>query len=195
MALSPIRNRKFYKCLKAISLYFRRPMRAIHHKVRLGVLGLIDFFYPLFKKFMPLQTYRYAACGGGNTLLNIFIFFFTHNFILKNQVVHFGSLAISSHIAAFLIAFCITFPIGFYLSMYVVFQGSYLRRRIQFIRYFLVAVVCIVLNYIFLKLFVDYLGWYPTPSLILTTAIVVTFSYLSQKHFSFKQEKLEIHLK
>lgn len=170
-------------------------MRAVHHKIRLGILGLIDFFYPPFKRFMPLQTYRYAACGGSNTLFNIFIFFITHNFILKNQVLHLGSIAISSHIAAFLFAFCITFPIGFYLSMYVVFQGSYLRRRIQFIRYFMIAMICIFLNYIFLKLFVDYLGWYPTPSLVLTTGIVVSFSYLSQKHFSFKKEKLEIHLK
>ena len=170
-------------------------MRWIHHRIRLAILSLIDFFYPLFKRFMPLQTYRYAACGGGNTAFNILIFFVVHNFVLKNQVLHLGPIAISSHIASFLIAFCITFPIGFYLSMYVVFQGSYLRRRIQFVRYFLVAMACIVLNYVFLKLFVDYLNWYPTPSLIVTTAIVVTFSYLSQKHFSFKKEKLEIHLK
>lgn len=144
---------------------------------------------------MPLQTYRYAACGGGNTALNILIFFITYNFIFKKTVLHLGPIAISAHIASFLVAFCITFPIGFYLSMYVVFQGSYLRRRIQFIRYFLVALACIFLNYFFLKLFVDFLGWYPTPSLILTTVIVVAFSYLSQKHFSFKRERLQIRLK
>lgn len=170
-------------------------MRIIHHRIRSSIFKLIDFFYPVFRRFMHLQTYRYAACGGGNTALNILIFFLTHNFILKNQLLHLGPVAISSHIASFLIAFCITFPIGFYLSMYVVFQGSYLRRRIQFIRYFMVALACILLNYVFLKLFVDHFGWYPTPSLILTTVIVVTFSYLSQKHFSFKKEKLEIHLK
>lgn len=164
-------------------------MRKMHHYIRRGVLGLVDFFYPVFRKFMPLQTYRYAACGGGNTALNIFIFFFAHNFILQNRVVDLGFVAISSHIAAFIIAFCITFPIGFYLSMYVVFQGSFLRRRVQFIRYFMVAMACIGLNYLFLKLFVDYLGWYPTPSMILNTAIVVTFSYVAQKYFSFRSGK------
>jgi putative flippase GtrA len=110
-------------------------------------------------------------------------------------VLHIGSIAISSHVAAFFIAFCITFPIGFYLSMFVVFQGSYLRKRIQLVRYFAVALVCIFLNYVLLKLFVDSWGWYPTPSLMLTALIVITFSYLSQKHFSFKKEKLEIDLK
>lgn len=170
-------------------------MKALHRKIRKGILGLVDFFYPLFRRFMPLQTYRYAACGGSNTALNILIFFITHNFILQNKILHIGSVAISSHVASFLIAFCITFPIGFYLSMYVVFQGSYLRRRIQLIRYFAVAVICIFLNYVLLKLFVDAWGWYPTPSLMLTTVAVVMFSYISQKHFSFKQEKLDIHLK
>ena len=169
-------------------------MKTVHRKVRRGILSVIDFFHPLFKSIMPLQTYRYAACGGSNTLLNIFIFFIAHNFIFQKQVWHIGSIAISSHIAAFIVAFCITFPIGFYLSMYVVFQGSYLRRRIQLLRYFLVAMGCILLNYIFLKLFVDVLGWYPTPSMILTTAIVIAFSYFSQKNFSFKNEKLEVNL-
>ncbi|MEI6947655.1 GtrA family protein [Paraflavisolibacter sp. H34] len=161
-------------------------MRKIHHQTRLGILALVDFFYPLFRKFMPLQTYRYAACGGGNTALNILIFSAAHNFLFKNQVFHLGAFALSPHIAAFVLAFCITFPTGFYLSMFVVFQGSYLRRRVQFLRYFLVVIACVIFNYTFLKLFVDIMGWYPTPSMILTTCFVVVFSYLAQRFFSFR---------
>jgi putative flippase GtrA len=167
-------------------------MQRIHHQIRKGILGIVDFFYPVFRKFMPLQTYRYAACGGGNTALNILIFFLAHNFIFQNQVIELGFFAVSSHIAAFILAFCITFPIGFYLSMYVVFHGSFLRRRIQFIRYFMVAMACIAQNYFFLKIFVDVFGWYPTPSMILTTALVVTFSYVAQKYFSFRSQKIEV---
>lgn len=171
---------------------FSQTMRRIHHQVRKGILGLVDFFFPVFRKFMPLQTFRYAACGGGNTALNILIFFLAHNFLLKNQLIDLGFFAISSHIAAFIIAFCITFPIGFYLSMYVVFHGSFLRRRVQFIRYFMVAMACIAMNYVLLKLFVDLFGWYPTPSMILNTAIVVSFSYIAQKYFSFRTQKLKV---
>ena len=164
-------------------------MKLLHQKIRAGILGLVDFFYPLFARFMPLQTYRYAACGGGNTALNIFLFFITHNFILHNKILYVGSIAISSHIASFLIAFCITFPIGFYLSMYVVFQGSYLKRRVQLFRYFIVIMGCMLINYICLKIFVEYLGWYPTPSQLITTGIVILFNYFFQRHFSFKVEK------
>lgn len=136
---------------------------------------------------MSLQMYRYAACGGGNTLLNILIYFISYNYILKKQILDLGFIAFKPHIAAFIIAFCITFPIGFYLSMYVVFHGSFLRRRIQLIRYLSVALVCILLNYVLIKFFVEKLKWYPTPSLIITAVIVIFFSYISQRNFSFKK--------
>ncbi|MGI8598692.1 MAG: GtrA family protein [Chitinophagaceae bacterium] len=135
---------------------------------------------------MTLQLYRYAACGGGNTAFNIFLYFISYNYILNKNILDLGFFAFKPHIAAFLMAFVITFPIGFYLSMYVVFQGSYLRRRIQLLRYFMIAMVCIILNYVLLRIFVEQFGWYPTPSLVVTAGIVILFSYLSQRHFSFR---------
>jgi putative flippase GtrA len=167
-------------------------MRKAHHKIRSFIFGFLDIFYPLFRKFMPLQTFHYAACGGSNTLLSLFLYGFSYNFIFKRQIVHLGFIALQPYIAALFVAFLITFPMGFYLSMYVVFQGSYLRRRVQLLRYFLVVISCMIINYLFLKLFVGVLGWYPTPSQILTTAIVICFSYLSQRHFSFKKERKDV---
>lgn len=164
-------------------------MRSLHHYTRNTILSVVDFFYPLFKKFMPLQTFRYAACGGGNTLFNILLFYIFHNYVYDKQIVDLGFYALEPYTAAFLSAFVITFPIGFYLSMYVVFPGATLRRRVQLFRYFLVVIGCIILNYIFLKIFVEVFGWYPTPSLMLTAVIVVGFSYLSQRHFSFSQKE------
>jgi putative flippase GtrA len=162
-------------------------MKRVHRKVRGFLLRFIDLFYPMFRKVMTLQMYRYAACGGGNTALNILIYFVTYNYILQKDLLHVGPLTFSPHIAAFLIAFCITFPIGFYLSMFVVFQGSYLRRRVQLLRYFLVALACVILNYVLLKFFVEQMGLYPTPSLMVTAGFVILFSYLSQRHFSFRK--------
>jgi putative flippase GtrA len=50
----------------------------------------------------------------------------------------------------------------------------------------MVVTGCLVLNYVFLKIFVDVWGWYPTPSKIITTFFVIAFSYISQKNFTFK---------
>lgn len=165
-------------------------MRKVHHKIRNTIFSVLDIFYPLFRKFMPLQTYHYAACGGGNTVFGLVIYFFAYNYILKKQVLDLGFMAFTPHIAALFISFLFTFPIGFYLSMFVVFQGSYLRRRVQLFRYFLVVLGCMFINYVCLKVFVEMLHWYPTPSQVLSTGIVILFSYFTQRHFSFKAGKV-----
>ena len=168
-------------------------MLKIHNYLRSTILNVVDFFYPMFKKILPQQTYRYAACGGFNTILDITLFFVSYNYILHKESVYFNSLnlTVSPHIGAFLIGFCVTFPIGFYMSRYVVFQQTETRKTTQLTKYFIVVMFCLILNYGFLKLFVDVFGWYPTPSKVLTTVFVVLFSYVSQKNFTFKNETEE----
>lgn len=150
------------------------------------IIALLDFVYTPFQKFIDRQTFRYVACGGGNTLLDILIYFVTYNFILKKEIVHTPFVSISPYIASFIISFFVTFPIGFLLMRNIVFTGSTLRGRIQLIRYFAMVVVCVILNYIFIKLFVEQFGFYPTIAKVVTTIIVVCFSYLTQRHFTFK---------
>lgn len=156
-------------------------------RVKDRIIRFIDYFYPLFKRFMPLQTYRYAVCGGSNTLLDIFIYYISYNFILKKEILDLGFYAIKPHVAAIFIAFLVSFPTGFFLNRYIVFPGSELKGRVQLFRYLMLVVVCILLNYVFIKLFVEVCGFYPTISKILTTVIVVSFSYVTQKKFTFKQ--------
>ena len=149
--------------------------------------AVIDFFYPFFRRFMPLQTFKYAACGGGNTLLDILLFAVSYNFLYKDKIIPTPiGISISGPIAAFLTSFAITFPLGFYMSRTIVFPGSTLRGRIQLFRYSLLVISCIALNYIFIKLFVEQCHLYPTVSKILTTVIVVAFSFITQKNFTFK---------
>lgn len=138
---------------------------------------------------MPIRTFRYAACGGGNMLLDIFIYYISYNFILQKQILDVGFIAFKPHIAALWIAFCVSFPVGFLLSKYVVFTTSELRGRVQLFRYLLIVAVNLVLNYVFLKVMVEYMSFYPTIARIFTTCIIVTFSFLSQKHFTFKERK------
>jgi putative flippase GtrA len=138
---------------------------------------------------MPVQTFRYAACGGANTFLDIFIYFISYNYIFQKQVFQLGAIAFKPHIAAFIMSFLISFPTGFLLMRHVVFTDSVLHRRVQLFRYFMLVVVCIVLNYVFIKMFVERFHIYPTIAKIMTTAIVVLFSYLTQKNYTFKAQK------
>jgi putative flippase GtrA len=150
------------------------------------IISFIDFFYPPFSKLMPVQTFRYAACGGSNTLLDIFVYFISFNFILHKQDLNLGFIVFKPHIASIMISFLITFPTGFFLNSKIVFSESTLHRRVQLFRYFVLVMICLLLNYIFIKLFVEQFHIYPTVAKMLTTIIVVTFSYVTQKNFTFK---------
>ncbi|MRG48232.1 GtrA family protein [Chitinophaga sp. SYP-B3965] len=150
------------------------------------ILDILAYFHKPFAKMMPFQTFRYLVCGGGNTAMDIFLYFISFNFILHQQMVHLPFFTISPHIAAFLMAFVITFPTGFLLNKYIVFSESNLRGRVQLIRYLLLVGICFLFNVVFIKLFVDYCHFYPTIAKILTTILVVCFSYITQKKFTFK---------
>jgi putative flippase GtrA len=162
--------------------------------MRQFIRQIIDFFYRPFAKLMPLQTFRYLACGGGNTMLDIFLYFIMYNFVLHKQAVHLPFLTITPHIAALFMSLAITFPTGFFLSKYIVFSESNLRGRTQLFRYFMLVSACILLNYVFMKLFVGYFHIYPTISKIFTTFFVVCFSYLTQKKFTFKVKPEKLNL-
>lgn len=150
------------------------------------IIRVVDSFYFPFLRRIPLEVFRYGVTGGANTLFDIFLYFIFYNYLLKQQILDLGFVAISPHIAAFLLVFPITFSTGFILAKYVTFTASELGGRIQLFRYGLIVLFSILLNYIFLKFFVEYVGFSAILAKVLTTIIVVVFSYVSQRYFSFK---------
>lgn len=159
--------------------------------VKKWITGFIDFFYPPFSKLMPPQTFRYAVCGGTTTMLDIVMYYISYHFILHERFVNLGIVTISPYILSFLMSFSISFPTGYLLNKNIVFPNSILLGRVQLFRYFLLVLICLGLNYIFIKLFVEQFHLYATVAKILTTVIVVSFSYLTQKNFTFKTEPVK----
>jgi len=162
-------------------------MRQHFYSVRDFILPIIDFFYPPFKKLMPIQTFRYAVSGGGNTFLGLLAYYITYTFILQHRDFHFGFYGFKSHVAALFVSFCVTFVVGFFLMKYVVFDDSKIRGRVQMFRYLVVCLFNLVLNYILLKVAVEMWHIYPVFAQIGTTIIVILFSYVAQRHFTFKK--------
>ncbi len=153
------------------------------------IIAFIDFFYPPFRKLMPEQTFRYAACGGANTVLAILVFNFSHYFIFKEDNVDIGFIVLKSYNAALFISFCLSFTTGFLLMKFVVFVDSNLRGRIQLFRYLVAYLVNLALSYFLMKIFVEYAALDAVVAQLITTVVVIAISYLSQKHFSFKVKK------
>jgi putative flippase GtrA len=161
-------------------------MRRHIHTARDFILPIIDFFYPPFRRIMNLQTFRYAVSGGGNLLLGFMIYFISYKYIFYENDFHFSFYAFKAHIAALFISFLVTFPVGFFMSKYVVFSDSNLKGRIQLFRYFMICMFNLVLNYLFLKIFVEVFHIYAVLAQVFTISIVVVFSYIAQRNFSFK---------
>ena len=161
-------------------------MRRHIHSARDFILPIIDFFYPPFRKLMNLQTFRYAASGGGNMLLGFTTYYISYKYLFLEKDFDPGFLAFKGHVAALIVSFIITFPVGFFMSKYVVFGDSKMKGRIQLFRYFMICLFNLALNYILLKVFVEQFHIYPVIAQVVTTFIVVVFSYIAQRNFSFK---------
>lgn len=157
------------------------------------ITRIIDFFYPPFRKVMSEQLFRYAACGGGNLVLDWILYFLIYNFVIGHDLVYINlspityNLCLTPHIATLCIVFPITLLTGFWLNKYVTFRESSLRGSRQLVRYILIVAVNLLINYLGLKLCVEVWGWYPTPSKIAITLLTVCISFFGQKYYSFRK--------
>ncbi len=135
---------------------------------------------------MPEQTYRYAVCGGTNTLLSIAVFNIFFKQVFHEQNVHLGLLVLKAYNAALFISFCISFIVGFILLKYLVFVDSNLKGRIQLFRYLMSYLLNLGIMYVLMKVFVEFLHIDPKNAQLINTVIVVAISYASQKYFTFR---------
>ena len=163
------------------------------------ITKIIDFFYHPFEKWMSRQLFRYAACGGGNMVLDWILYFLVFHVVVGKEIVtltfnvggYAYAQAITPHIATLCIVFPITLLTGFWLQKYVTFTQSELNSWRQLGRYIVIVGVNLAINYFGLKLCVEHFGWYPTPSKMIITIVTVVVSYLGQKYYTFRIQKKE----
>lgn len=130
-------------------------------------------------------------CGGGNMVLDWILYFIIYNFVIGHELITINSsfinssLTITPHIASLCIVFPITLLTGFWLNKHITFTQSDLRTVKQLVRYCLIVMVNLAINYFGLKLCVEVWGWYPTPSKMVITVVTVIISFLCQKYYTF----------
>ncbi|MDR1814311.1 MAG: GtrA family protein [Tannerella sp.] len=156
--------------------------------VKSGILiqKAIDFTYPPFRKFMTPELYRYGVCGTANVLVDWILYFLVYNYGVQHRYFDMGLFVISPHILTLIIIFPVSTFSGFLLQKYVTFTASDLRGRTQLMRYFMVVGGNLLINYVGLKILVEHLHFYPTPSKMTVTILTIIFSYIGQKKFTFR---------
>lgn len=134
------------------------------------------------------EIFGYGFCGALNMSLDIVWYFLIYHFIVAEQFIDLGVVVISPHISTLFVVFPITFFTGFWLNRNVAFRVAEYRTRRQLIRYALSVVGSIVINYVCMKVFVEALQIWPTPSKMITTAVSVIYSYIAARYFTFVRE-------
>ncbi len=152
------------------------------------ITRIIDAVYitPV-NRIVSREFFRYAVCGATNMTLDALWYFLIYHFIIAKQFIDLGFVVVSPHISSLIIVFPITFFTGFWLNRNVAFVATQYKTRRQLMRYALSVVGSIVLNYVCMKLFVESLGIWPTPSKLLTTIISVGYSFLAAKYYTFRK--------
>ncbi len=159
----------------------------MHKKLSTHITRLIDLLYirPL-QKLLPLQTWRYAVCGGLNLVINWLLYALLYDVVLGFDYFDLGPVYISRHIAALCITFPVTLLTGYWLQSRISFASPRLNDRVSLVRYVVSTLGSLAINYVCLKLFVELCGVYAPVAQMLTSLITVVYSYLVQKHWTFR---------
>lgn len=151
------------------------------------LIRIVDWLYIApFKRLVSRDIFAYGLCGGANMALDTLWYFVIYHYIVAERFIDLGFIVVSPHIASLIVVFPITFFTGFWLNRNVAFRATEYKTRGQLIRYALSVLGSIALNYLCMKLFVEHLYIWPTPSKMLTTAVSVVYSFLAAKYFTFR---------
>ncbi len=148
---------------------------------------IIDWFYikPVAAR-IPRQTFRYAVSGALNLVVGWVLVYLSNRYIVRGRFVDLGFMVMAPQTAVLCTVVPFTLALGFYLNRNVAFTRSPLRTRTQLMRYLLSWAGSVALNYVLLKFFVEVCGFWLTPSQMLATVIILGYSYLMQKYFTFR---------
>lgn len=141
------------------------------------------------KRLVGRDIFAYGLCGGANMALDTLWYFVIYHYIVAERFIDLGVVVVSPHIASLIVVFPITFFTGFWLNRNIAFRATEYKTRGQLIRYGFSVVGSIALNYVCMKLFVEHLHIWPTPSKMLTTAVSVVYSFLAAKYFTFRPRR------
>ena len=141
----------------------------------------------MIKKILNQSIFRYGVAAFIATSVDVMVYFLTFNYALKKADWHFmPSMVISAPTISLAISYSCGLITNFTITKFFVFPGSDLRTRHQLIRYVLVAIVVLGLNYAIMSFLIKILGWFPTISRAVAAVTAGFASFAAHRVFSFR---------
>lgn len=143
----------------------------------------------MVNRLLRHKLIRYGISSAIATSADVLIYFITFNFILKKHDVFLNELVISAPTVSLAISYTCGLLTNFTITKYFVFTESDLRGHHQLMRYVMVAVLILILNYGFMSFMIKGLLWYPTISRAVSAVVIGFASFAIHKVFSFRVNK------
>ncbi len=146
----------------------------------------------MIKKVFQFKLIRYGMAAAIATCVDVTVYFIAFNYIFKKQDFHMlDFLVVGAPTVSLVLSYSCGLVTNFTITKYFVFTESDLRGHHQLMRYVMVAVLILFLNYGFMSFLIKTMEWFPTIARA-TSAVVIGFlSFAIHKVFSFKVSKEE----
>ncbi|MFM7903222.1 MAG: GtrA family protein, partial [Bacteroidota bacterium] len=109
------------------------------------------------------KVVRYFFSAGTATVVDVSVYFTTYNYILRKTDIPFvGPFVLTAPMLSLVISYSCGLFTNFFITRAMVFTESNLRGRKQLFRFIQVALLVLLMNYLFMKFLVQVLEWYPT---------------------------------
>ncbi len=143
---------------------------------------------PFLKRLLKNQSlFRYGIAAAIATLVDIIIYFLFYNFVLQKEDVQvLPALIVSAPTTALAFSYSCGLITNFTITRFYVFPGSPLRTRIQLMRYVMVALLILGVNYLLMTFFIRWLHWFPTLSRSAAAILCGFASFGIHRIFSFR---------
>ncbi|MFI5220062.1 MAG: GtrA family protein [Bacteroidia bacterium] len=146
----------------------------------------------MIKKLFEFKLIRYGVSASAGTFVDVAMYFIAFNYIFQKSDIHiFDFLVVSAPSAALGISYTCGLFTNFIITKYYVFTESDLRGHHQLMRYILIAILVLILNYGLMTFLIKGLNWYPTPSRAFSAITIGFVSFIFHKTFSFRVNKGE----
>ncbi len=144
----------------------------------------------MYQVFFKSKVFRYFISAGIATWVDITIYFVAFNYIYqKSDIDVLGLFTVAASTASLILSYTMGLITNFLITKFLVFSESELATHHQLMRFVLVALFILVLNYFLMHFLINNFGWFPTIARG-TSAITIGFlSFLIHKTFSFKVGK------
>lgn len=130
-----------------------------------------------------IKVLLYLFVGGTAALVEWGLFYIFITFVLNGI----GLSLTSVTMLGTCMAFCLSTLYHYFLGNVLVFDsGSNYKRGKELSLVFLVSIMGLAFNLLFMYIFVSLMGWNPMASKVLTSCIVVVWNYLSRKKWIFR---------